>query len=240
MGKTLVKRKKSSKSSSTKKKWAKIVGQEYSKPELKNVDVNDGGGAPLIRLVSTTATIDYVNGTSAGSNDFQRVGRSAKLHSIHFKGGIYPSGNSGTTAGEWLRILLVYDRQPNGAVPSYSDIMQTVDATGNFSSTAFDFKNLGNAERFLILRDHNVQVPCTSSTTAGTYFQANQLQDPNQSLMFDDYVKLENLPVQYKGVDASISSIATGALYVVTCGSQAVASAGCTLNYVTRVMYSDA
>jgi len=235
------KRQKTSKKSSKKKQWAAVVGKEYSKPELKCVDVNDDGGAPLIRVISTTDTLDLVNGIAVGANAYQRIGRSVKLHSMRFRGCILRTNSSGSTTGEFLRVLIVYDRQPNGAFPTYADIIQTIDSTGDGSAGPFDFPNLNNQERFLILREHCMQVPCSATAESSQSRAVNEtIIDQHQQFMFDDYIKLDNLPSNYKDTGATISSVATGAIYVVTCGTEAVASAGCSLNYVTRLKYSDA
>lgn len=219
-----------------------LVGKESQKPELKVVDVNDAGSAPVVNLVSTTATVALLNGLDLGTGAFQRLGRSVHLRTLHVRGGFYPSLQDGSFGGECLRVLVVYDRQPNGVAPSVIDIMQSIDANGNGSTTPFDYPNLANSERFIILADKQVNLSNTRYIVASSYFgQQNTLSELDSSdRNFDRYIDVSGLPTQYKGDDETVASISTGALFLYTLGSQAAATAGVTFNWTARLRYSDA
>jgi len=218
-----------------------IVGSEPKGPELKAVDVNSGGAAPVIRLVSTTATIDCINLLAVGASTFQRIGRGVHMKSCYLRGALFPSGNAGTYAGEYLRIAVVYDRQTNGAFPNYADIFLTVDSGGNGSNGPFDMPNLNNSERFVILADEHFSLPSTFvSGSGGQTQQAAAVADQAQCTNIDRYIKIKDFPINFKADTATIGSISSGALYVITVGSQAAATAGATFNYATRVRYTDA
>lgn len=226
------------KKTSLKKRWLNIMGMESKKPELKCVDVNGAGAGVTASLLSTTATVTLLNGLATGAAYFQRVGRSVSLKSLHLRGCILPSGLDGVT-GEFIRISLVYDRQPNGALPAYADIFQTVDAAGNGSNAVFDFTNLNNSERFLILADIPVQFSSTEITGAAHIASASEMQNQMQSLLIDKYISLDGLPTNYKLDTAVIGAISSGAIYLVTMGSAAAANAGTAFNWSNRIRYSD-
>lgn len=223
-------------------KIAAITGREANKPELKFVDFNGGGSAPIITLVSTTATFGLLNDLVVGANAYQRIGRTVLMQNLHVRGAFYPSGNAGTVAGEYIRLVVVYDRQANGAAPSYSDIFQSTDAAGNTSSGAFDYPRISNAERFVILADEHFNWCATATNgTGGILAQAASVQNQNQDTRFDRFIPLKGIPVSYTGAGGSgAASIASGALYFVTIGSNAAATAGSTFNWTARLRYTDA
>jgi len=201
------------------------------------VDFNSGGASPVIRLCSTTATIDTVNVLAIGAGTFQRIGRGVHMKSLYLRGAMFPSGNPGTNSGEYIRVAVVYDRQPNGAVPNYSDIFLTVDASGNGSNGPFDMPNLNNSERFVILADEHMAFTNTSGSASVP--SDDILLDQTQRTKIDRYIPIRDFPINFKGDTANITSITSGALYVITCGSLAAASAGSTFNYAARVRYTD-
>ena len=241
------KRNASSKSAFKKSKRARfsLVGREPTGPELKVVDVNNAGSSPNINIVSTTATITLLNGMDLGAGAFQRIGRSVHWKSLHVRGALYlnnGSGSFGSTAGECARIMVVYDRQPNGAAVSIIEILQTIDANGNGSSSPFDYPNLTNSDRFIVLADQQVNVPYTSTGSgAGTLAASSaQVLASLPAKDFDRYIDISGLPTNYKGDTEAVASVATGSLYLVTLGSLAVASAGLTFNWTARLRYTDA
>ena len=61
-------------------------------------------------------------------------------------------------------MLVVYDKQPNGALPTYATVMQTRDNAGAASNTAFSDPNFDNKERFTILRDTTFVLPSVTNT----------------------------------------------------------------------------
>jgi len=237
---SLIKRKKPYASAKA-KMFKAIVGAEKKGPELKSVDVNDAGGSPVITLISTTFTLNVLNDTNVGAGQYQRIGRSITMKSLRLIGALFPSGNAGSNAGEFLRVAVIYDRQVNGAIPGYADIYQAIDAAGNTSATPFDMPNIDNSERFIVLADHKFAIPSTiynGGATVGNGFPNLLSQDQNTNI--DQYIKLKDLPVNYKGTGGGIANVASGALYLITLGSQAAASAGTTFNWATRLRYTDA
>lgn len=237
---SLIKRKKPYASAKA-KMFKSIVGAERKGPELKSVDVNDVGGSPVITLVSTTFTLNLLNGLATGTNHYNRIGKSVCMKSLLVTGALFPSGQAGTAAGEFLRVAIIYDRQVNGAIPAYADIYQCIDQGGNTSSTSFDMPNIDNSERFIVLADEQWAFPNTAITNGATDgFVFENILDQTQKTSISRYIKLKDLPCNYIGTGGTIAGVASGALYLITLGSQAAASAGCTFNWTSRLRYTDA
>ena len=68
------------------------------------------------------------------------------------------------SSATYARLLVVYDKQPNGALPTYATVMQTRDNAGAASNTAFSDPNFDNKERFTILRDTTFVLPSVTNT----------------------------------------------------------------------------
>lgn len=243
--KSIVKRKRVSKTGGVMKRvkasklsrLEKFIGViPHTAPELKCVDISNGG-AIIANNLSSTATYFLCNALVAGTNFYNRIGRQIAMKSLHVRGGVVCTNQAGNVNGEHFRIAVVYDRQPNGANPTYSDIFTSYDLNGTVSSgsaTVFDGPNVNNCERFLILADEHVTLPSTAGATA-----AGVSTDQQQKITFDRFIDLKGLPVHYKGEAGTIADIATGALFVVTLGSQASASAACAFQWLGRLRYLD-
>lgn len=81
----------------------------------------------------------------------QRIGRKLTIKSVQFKGIVQlelaatPTG-AVTAESNHLRMILLYDKQPNGALPALTDVL-----TGG--QTVNDLFNIDNRDRFSILKD---------------------------------------------------------------------------------------
>jgi len=207
---------------------------------MKTVDYPPSA-EPNEDVISTTATFDLLNGVQEGSSFYNRIGRKIMLKSIHVTGAIVPQSTGGGVP-EYDRIMLIYDRQPNGAFPTASDVLTDYDNTGTNRSTSFSGMNMNNSERFLILRDHRFQVPDNNSGAA-------VVNNPGSDAIVDNtgianinwFVKLKNLETHYKASSnpAVIGDIATGSLFLFTFGSVPVATAGYQLQFKSRLRYHD-
>lgn len=184
--------------------------------ELKGCDV------PQFNLgfSSTAPSLALLNGLSVGNNFYQRVGRQVVLHSLRVKGYVVPTrGNAAAVNNQSARILVVYDRQPNGVLPNNQDIIQGIDSLGGTTFDADQHPNLNNRERFLILRDDFFMLMPLGINGANSANNYNYSVDPasNGSLHHIDwYIPLKGLKMQFGGDTNAISSIQTGALYLWT------------------------
>jgi len=101
--------------------------------------------------VSTAGAIFPLCVPVPGAGLNQRIGRRITIRSVQMKGIVQmelastPSG-SVTAEANHLRMILLYDKQPNAALPVLADVL-----TGG--QTVNDLFNLNNRDRFQILKD---------------------------------------------------------------------------------------
>lgn len=179
------------------------------KIEKKNLDVNQ---AATIVFNQTTATVALLNGVAQGYSELQHIGRSLTMSSIQwrFTGHLAPT----TTGASAIRLLIVYDRQTNAALPATTAVV--------VADSIEHPMNLANGKRFLII--------CDEEFTLGT-------AGP-QSFHLKGYKKL-NLPVEFGGNGAAVSSIATGGIYSFVWQDGGLLVASPVTQLYTRIRFSD-
>lgn len=132
------------------------------------------------------AGIILVNGVATGTDYNNRIGRETAMKSIYLR--LTGSNTVDQTAA--LRIMLVYDKQPNGVLPAITDVLTAADILSP--------NNLNNKDRFITLSDQDKQI-----STAG-----------DRGFTHVVYKKV-GLPCQFSGTGATIASISTGAVYII-------------------------
>jgi len=163
-------------------------------PELKTIDVTSGPAA-----FATTGAVLLLNGVATGTDYNTRVGRKILLKSMNFKLSTYI--NSACPNGDIIRTMIVYDTQANGAAPTVANILQTV---------AWDSPmNLDNRDRFKVLYDKYRSIPAynyaAGAITTGDF--SSPLVKVYKRLSYD---------VNFSGTGATVGSIATGSVYLLT------------------------
>lgn len=103
-------------------------------------------GALPINVAVSAATFSaptLLNGSLQGAGAGQHIGRKTAMNSllIRYDAHLAPT----TTQGCQIRLLVVYDKQTNKALPAITDVL----ASDNFNSPM----NLDNSDRFIILAD---------------------------------------------------------------------------------------
>lgn len=183
-----------------------------SSEEQKNVDV-----AITIPAAGSAASARTVlNPLAQGTTATTRLGRRVHMKSIYIRG--FAQVAPTTTGGASLRILVVYDKQCNGAAAAATDVTVTdVYAAQN---------NLSNSRRFLTLFDHVTD----HFGTAGP-----------MGVPINLYKKL-NLDVEFNAGNAGdVTDISTGAVLVfvwMSAGALATANPSSTIN--SRIRFTDA
>jgi len=131
-------------------------------------------------------------------------------------------------------MLVVWDKQPTGALPAYSVIMSNTDNAGAVTSDYQSFVNMDYRDRFEIIRDRNFVFPLIVNT-------ATQAVSSGGDSIFDvaEYIKLSHEITFNAGTAGTIADITTGALYLVWVSSEAAAS-GNAAQWNTRIRYLDA
>jgi len=187
-------------------------------PELK---VIDNANAPAPALAGTGVLTPVLNGIAQGTDNNQHIGRQTTMKSLYwmFQGTTAPT----TTGGGSVRLVIVYDKEAEGAAPTIAAGLQT-DIFNQDSIEAM--QNLDNRDRFIVLVDEIIE--CIG--TAGP-----------QAFMRKGYRKIQ-LPVVFNSnANAVIGAINTGSVYGVTWFSQGTFGvAKPLLDLQTRIRFEDA
>lgn len=188
--------------------------------ELKAIDVVPSSST----CVLTTAGITLLNGVATGTDFTNRIGRKITMKSLFIRGWLQGQDiQNGSPLGNLCRIMVVYDKQPNGAALTGLQVLKTIDAA--------DQLNLDNRDRFSVLVDKTVALGTITNV-------ATQAVAGSPTCRAIKIYKRLNLDVQFIGTDATVASIQTGSLYLLTCGSQAT-SDGHTFYFSSRVRFTD-
>lgn len=210
-------------------KIEKKVKQMENEVELKYFDTIAASPA------TQTGLLTLVNGMAAGTTQITRIGAQIRMTSIQFRYVI--SNLAATLAPTSLRMLIVLDRQTNGAAPTISGSASggTLAILDNavFTSVIDQPYQYEAKQRFTILYDKRWTLnPQIQATEAAGAIVTNQIV----SKCIQGYVKL-NRTVKYDNTTAAISSINTNSLHTVFITDIAN---GVTLTGGTRIYYKDA
>ena len=144
-------------------------------------------------------TISVLNDVAQGSSAITRIGRKILMKSILVQGSL-------TNSNAFGRILIVYDRQPNGALPAATDVLT--------SNTMMAVQNLDNRDRFIILAD--IFPYAQDESLAGEINGA--------PMCYKRYIKC-NLETVYGGNAGTIADINSGSIIMMTnCNGGTVAT----------------
>lgn len=202
-------------------------------PELKIVDI-----ANNTSIIPTGAIVPFPI-PQEGSAFYNRIGRRVANRSIQFKGEIKPTFTN--AAAKWRlynRLVLVYDRQPNGAYPAASDVLAGYTSAGVTTTTEKSMPNPNNKDRFVILKDHVMMTEpigiSGAPSAAGLDVTLNNLYEINW------FVKLRGLETVLKASTGLIGDVTTGALFLLVINNDPVgASPAWKIELYTRLRFTD-
>lgn len=184
--------------------------KKFLTPELKNVDAIQQNS---IVFNTTAGVIALLNGVDDGIVAQGRIGRRITMRSItwRFQMTLAPT----TTGSSVIRNLIVYDRQPNATTPTVNQIV-TVD-------TVYSLMNLSYSRRFSIISDKSFVIG-----TSGP-----------QAIDDHGYAKL-NLETEFNDASTNtITSIVTGAVWLVQWQDGNLLVATPNSNFYSRIRFSD-
>ena len=167
--------------------------------ELKSVDAVDATPRALVAVASVVggsslATgMTIINGSNAGDASYEHIGKSVSGQSLALECEF--SQPQTDASASVIRLLVIYDRQSNGAYPLIGDLL-----ANNASAPTFDAGiNIGYRERFAVLRDQQF------------------ILDPASALThhYETYIRKQT-DTNYIGTSNAIASIGSGAIYLVS------------------------
>lgn len=180
-----------------------------TRAERKSLDTVTSLAPPLTSSF-TAATL--LNGLAQGTGTNERVGRKTTLKSVQLRYTHIPTSGGPDSQ---VRIAIIYDKQPNGALPAASDIFNQA----NFNSHL----NLANSDRFVVIMD--------------------EISESSQSSLIgisgQRYVKC-NLETIYGGTTNGIASINSGSLMILAANNaDPTIGAVSSLFFNVRIRYTD-
>lgn len=176
--------------------------------EYKAVDTAQVDAALAGSVNSFNAPV-VLNAMAQGTTSGTRVGRRITMKSFQYR--VQFSGATGASSNpNPIRVLVVFDKQPNGALAVATDILT--------SNTFVSPINLNNADRFIVISDQVHESGAAGPSTG------------------DCYRKL-SLEAVYGGNAGTIADINTGAVLLLVAST---GSASVTYNLYPRIRYTDA
>lgn len=219
---------------------ASLIGT--GRPEIKVLDNNTFTQSSPFNQTAITPANNYtplmLNLIATGTSFFNRVGRKVRLRNLFVELQAFPNGTANTEPTTH-RFLVVYDRQPNGAVPSLNDVLQDVDQGGHSSGIAnliTTHMNMNNRERFVIVMDERKILPAVAA--ANPFTPSAAVSDPD-CYYVKRYVALPALETHFKADSspAVATDIATGSLVFFALAPSSVE--GWSYNGSIRLKYDD-
>lgn len=196
--------------------------------ETKAVDL-----ATAAYACDTTGTVTAINLIRAGSSFNNRIGRKIAMKSLYLTGSFQPQAAG--VSESYCRVVVVYDAQCNGALPTWANVFTNYDQALGATSDVKAGVNLDFRDRFRILADLRVIMPALAAgvVTGPAAPTATEVQ-------IKEYRKLGNIEAQYKAdsAPAVIGDVATGSLILLTFGDQAAAS-GWNASISVRLRFTD-
>ena len=196
--------------------------------ELKSVD-----SSLLTRQLTTNGVTGVVELLMVppvnGAAFYNRIGTRTRAMSLQITGAIRPTyTNPAAKLAGLGRIMIIYDRQPNGSLPNAgSDVIADFPYNGVPVTNAMSGLNMNNRDRFLVLRDRKVKLPAIGINGAAPASSPNEFIDCAQDggFVFKEYIKLKGLESHYKASSGNVGDIATGS-FIILCSSTADAAVG--------------
>lgn len=205
-------------------------------PEIKFVDSQAILGLQA-RLAATPPVAISLFTPTQGAAGVNRIGQKVLLKSIRIRGIVK---NILTAVQGALRIIVVYDKQANAALPAWADLITSVSAAGAATTGAYDGINMGNRERFIVLADEQLWTPSVTYT-GGVLTNVGTLNasDKNPSMFnFDRFIRLRDMESHFNNTNGgTYADLQSGSLncFFVAAGTDAAWQ----LDAVTRVRFAD-
>jgi len=185
--------------------------------------------------LNSTPQFTTLNIINNGAQDHNRLGDSVKNKSLYMTGFIRPLRT--IAASDYVRIMVIYDRQPNGAIPTIGSVLASVDNSGAITSTATDHTNISKRSRYQVLCD--IRQPLYAQTVTAGVLTNNAYNAPLDSINISKYLKLHGLVTEYEGSAGTVADITTGSLHLLTLGTVAAASEGYELRASFRLRFDE-
>jgi len=222
---------------------AQIPRQLMPRGETKCFDVvNATNGALQVPVACNDAALIFcINAVSTGSGAWNRIGRRITMKSLYLQG-FFTSNLASITAAsiaQNVRIMIIYDKQSNGANPALSDILRDqINNNGQDSNLTLQTSglNMNNRDRFEIILDKRFMLPgCTAAGGPGIF------NGGNQTNTVEEFRNLKGREVQFRSdsVPSTVADIAAGSLIMMTFGDRPNTASPFLFTFSCRIKYTD-
>lgn len=182
--------------------------------ELKFFDTTLGSTAFATAGVVFSPSLNLI---PQGVTESTRVGRKCTVKKINMMGFLSLASGTAQTS-ETYRVMVVLDKQANGAAATVLNVLQTADEKS--------FNNLANSNRFIVLK--NWYGSMNKTADIGTNI--------NSTVKTFKWNKTCNIPIEFSGTTGAIGTIQSNNIFLI-----GLTSTGATLvlSHTTRVRFSD-
>lgn len=181
--------------------------------ELKFIDTVPSADPVIASDTFSAGTV--LNTCIAGPLATNRIGRKIKMENLFIRWGNTLAATS--VGGSPLRILIVYDRQTNIALPAITSILLT--------DSFYSPMNLSNRDRYLILMDK-----ITAPIAVNGQF----------SVSGKKFINLRGLEAMYNTTEGgSVADITTGGIYLFVAQNSGITVATPNFFSTCRIKFSD-
>lgn len=190
--------------------------------------------------IGNVGVIQNIATVQQGPNISQRIGNKISLKSLRVRFDIAPNGNDVPIESS-ARLMVIYDRNPNGAYPVISNMLAANRQDGSTNAgTMWSSINTNLLDRFVVLMDEFLILPAFNGTTGidGTQVVGPTTQD---GFRVDKYIKLKGLETVFNNTASplTIANVQIGALYLVSWGNVAPAASAWSWVGETRLRFQD-
>lgn len=202
--------------------------------EVKSLDFTL---ATLVFTNNPATAASLLNDTIVGADFFNRIGRKCVGRSLRIRGSVSnPYAGAVWNPADTLRFAVVYDKAYNAGAPTWGNIFSGFDNAGTLTTNVYSPININNRDRFIILREFNLQVPSfygTAGGVAGSPSMAGAC-DTSKEMCVDMFIDLKGIETAHGG--SGLGTIQAGALLITLQSLQGLAWV---LNGSVRYRFAD-
>lgn len=229
-----------SKGKGSKKNKQAVVKYVVKDGEMKQVDYLNAA-QDITASYNANTGIWHMNIVSSGNagmnrNDSTIYMKAIQLklwHSWYFKHELVTDNMYGL----YKRVVLIYDRYPQGSIPNWDVIFTDIKFDSTSSSDMYSHLNNNERDRFVIIRDWFHEANADYEITKGTF--------GGQSVKYTSvqaYIPLDNLitKFKYQSTTGTIGDIEQGALYLAVRTSRSTVEHKTETAVNARITFSEA
>lgn len=145
-----------------------------------------------------------------------------------------------------VRVMVVYDRQPNGTYPAANDLLNSLNQANALTNPTLDDLvttnlNPNNFERFTVIMDKSFTLPSFESTQDTVTNNGPTGDGMKSPWWIDEYIKLKGLECCYKGTTNPevVGDVTTGNLFIMCVGENAPISTPWAFKGTARLRFHD-